>query len=357
MKDGDIMLNDKIATLRKAKNLSQEELAEILNTSRQAVSKWERGETYPDIDKLKDLAIFFNVSIDYLLDYDIDALSVKNFIARIEKCFKERTYDIDIDEIKLIVSKNNNNFALITKVCEYLYRVLVHRVDSDVSDLLIGYCKRAILIRPDNSDVSANDIHQVIIHAYEITKRLKEAKDYLKENNVYDAEDLLAEIEFELGNYSEANDIASVLYFKSFSYFINGNTVRLQLLLKENKIEEAYELCEFVLKYISMVIKNEELSSVLSIMFNFAEVTCMRYLKKDYQDKLEYLKANCPSIIDYSGDSSDINYYYSKRVDLHSFFNVKDELYFIITDILKDSVINKDALYIYNEVFGGSGNE
>ena len=59
------MLENKIAELRKEKNLSQEQLAEILNTSRQAVSKWERGEAYPDIDRLKELAIYFGA---YLFD-------------------------------------------------------------------------------------------------------------------------------------------------------------------------------------------------------------------------------------------------------------------------------------------------
>lgn len=56
------MLNYKIFELRKEKNISQEELAKILNTSRQAVSKWERGESYPDIDKLKDFAIFLCIN-------------------------------------------------------------------------------------------------------------------------------------------------------------------------------------------------------------------------------------------------------------------------------------------------------
>ena len=47
------MNETKIGQLRKAKGISQEQLAEILNTTRQAVSKWERGDCYPDIDRLK----------------------------------------------------------------------------------------------------------------------------------------------------------------------------------------------------------------------------------------------------------------------------------------------------------------
>ncbi|NQM47733.1 helix-turn-helix transcriptional regulator [Streptococcus suis] len=50
-----------------AKNLSQDDLAEKLYISRQAVSKWENGEATPDIDKLVQLAEIFGVSLDYLV--------------------------------------------------------------------------------------------------------------------------------------------------------------------------------------------------------------------------------------------------------------------------------------------------
>ena len=59
--------NEKLQNLRKSRGLTQEELAEILFVSRTAVSKWEQGRGYPSIDSLKEIARFFNVSIDSLL--------------------------------------------------------------------------------------------------------------------------------------------------------------------------------------------------------------------------------------------------------------------------------------------------
>ena len=58
---------EKLQALRKQKNLTQEELAEILFVSRTAVSKWESGRGYPNIDSLKAIAKFFGISIDNLL--------------------------------------------------------------------------------------------------------------------------------------------------------------------------------------------------------------------------------------------------------------------------------------------------
>ena len=62
--------NEKIQELRKQKGLTQEELAARLFVSRTAISKWESGRGYPNIDSLKAIAKFFDVTIDELLSGD-----------------------------------------------------------------------------------------------------------------------------------------------------------------------------------------------------------------------------------------------------------------------------------------------
>lgn len=59
--------NEKLQQLRKQKGLTQEELAQALYVSRTAISKWESGRGYPNIDSLKALAKFFHITIDELL--------------------------------------------------------------------------------------------------------------------------------------------------------------------------------------------------------------------------------------------------------------------------------------------------
>ena len=59
--------NEKLQELRKNKGLTQEELAEALYVSRTAISKWESGRGYPNIDSLKEISKFFSVTIDELL--------------------------------------------------------------------------------------------------------------------------------------------------------------------------------------------------------------------------------------------------------------------------------------------------
>ena len=63
------MLNENILTLRKLHKLSQEEVAEHIGVSRQAVAKWENGETTPDIINCKALAELYDVSLDDLVNF------------------------------------------------------------------------------------------------------------------------------------------------------------------------------------------------------------------------------------------------------------------------------------------------
>ena len=67
------MLGEKILKLRKEKGMSQEELASQITVSRQAISKWELGESVPDTENIIQLCKIFSISADYLLNDDIEA--------------------------------------------------------------------------------------------------------------------------------------------------------------------------------------------------------------------------------------------------------------------------------------------
>lgn len=71
-------LSEKLYNLRRKQGLSQEELAEKLNCSRQVISKWENGMTTPDAEMLQKYSELFGVSIDYLIKDDVeDSTSVQ----------------------------------------------------------------------------------------------------------------------------------------------------------------------------------------------------------------------------------------------------------------------------------------
>ena len=67
---------ENLRKIRKQRNITQEELAELLNVSRQAISKWEAGNGYPETEKLILISRELNISLDYLLN-DTSNLSEK----------------------------------------------------------------------------------------------------------------------------------------------------------------------------------------------------------------------------------------------------------------------------------------
>lgn len=64
-------IGKKITDLRKNNKLSQEDLAEKLGVTKQTISKWELGQTYPSINQAKELSKIFNISLDELVNNDI----------------------------------------------------------------------------------------------------------------------------------------------------------------------------------------------------------------------------------------------------------------------------------------------
>ncbi len=66
--------NEKIVKLRKLKGLTQDEFAAAVGVSRQAVYKWESGQSYPEVPKLLEMKLLFGISIDDLLDESFEVV-------------------------------------------------------------------------------------------------------------------------------------------------------------------------------------------------------------------------------------------------------------------------------------------
>ncbi len=90
MQDLKLIIAKNIASLRRERQMTQFELAEKLNYSDKAVSKWERGESVPDISVLKQIADLFAVTVDWLLEEE--HLKPKKSAEFIKNRFKNRSF-------------------------------------------------------------------------------------------------------------------------------------------------------------------------------------------------------------------------------------------------------------------------
>ncbi|MFA9464199.1 MAG: helix-turn-helix domain-containing protein [Velocimicrobium sp.] len=94
---------DKLLQLRKEKGYSQEQLANILHVSRQAVSKWEAGNAIPELEKLISLSDIYQITLDYLVRDDVDDMQ------KIQTNNNPDATDVmmQLDEIKQCIKKKD----------------------------------------------------------------------------------------------------------------------------------------------------------------------------------------------------------------------------------------------------------
>ena len=92
-------VNKKLVEFRKQYNITQEQLAEKLGVARQTISKWELGETSPDLEQAKKLSQIFNVSLDELTDNDLKSV----IVAKLNTTEKLMRLIINILKIILLV--------------------------------------------------------------------------------------------------------------------------------------------------------------------------------------------------------------------------------------------------------------
>lgn len=103
-------LSERLYNLRKEAGLSQEELAGLLNVSRQTISKWETGESNPDIDKIGPLCEIFNITADELIRG-----------IKIENNKEEKDIEEDNSELEEYMKKEKRREALIVSGSVFMY--------------------------------------------------------------------------------------------------------------------------------------------------------------------------------------------------------------------------------------------
>ncbi|MDT8336937.1 MAG: helix-turn-helix transcriptional regulator [Candidatus Izemoplasmatales bacterium] len=126
------MYYKKIHELRKANKLSQEELAQRLNVSRQTVSKWETGIVMPDINNLLKLSEIFNVSTDYILKEETKSFSYYPIDTKPER--KIETYKLVAITFLLLSTLTILTFTIISILKPLEYSIPFK--DRNYTDLL-----------------------------------------------------------------------------------------------------------------------------------------------------------------------------------------------------------------------------
>ena len=351
------MLGKKIYELRKELNISQEELAMAINISRQSVSKWELGDSYPEVNKLKDIASFFNVSIDYLLDYEVEKTSCKEFIGTLKEAINNKVFSITINEIKSYILRFNNNFHLYIYSANYLFALELEKNERNLLELIIDYCKKAISLFNYQSagDVLLSDIHSFVIKVYLVYKKYDLAMEYMKENKIFD-KGAIAECNYRLKKYKDSSNVISNIYVSAITDIISSAHLQIRILLKQKNVKEALELTNWILNLIDSIEKIDGTFSEEKILYMYMKVICEKVFKIKSDDTIKELNILINFGENDMSNSEGIKFYYGEQHAFYTDFKAYKER--LKEEILED----KDEYFelyseVFKEVFGGDIDE
>ena len=150
---------DKLQKIRKENNITQEQLADKLNVSRQAVSKWESGSAYPDTEKLIQISKLFKVSLDELIN---DNANVNKVVFKKKFNFME-TFDLIFETIRKVW---NMFFAMkfwekVKFILEMAFAALaIYLAAALINNIILGIIRRIFIFLP----VKAYNVIDYIIY-------------------------------------------------------------------------------------------------------------------------------------------------------------------------------------------------
>lgn len=175
-------LGNKILEYRKRNGLSQEQLADKINVTRQTISNWELGETQPNSEQLKMLSKEFSISIDELLDNDIKNISLSK--TNVQKHSKSKYLKIFLICIVIIIVGifilyiNKNNFKRKDKIID---KTIICNLYGEDHTFNIKYYEADGKIKELGKDLYFKDILELDKYD-DVNQILNIINDYVKKN-------------------------------------------------------------------------------------------------------------------------------------------------------------------------------
>ena len=142
---------------RKEKGITQDELANYMGVSKASVSKWETGQSYPDVTFLPQLAAYFHISIDELMDYkpQLPKEDIRRLYRSLSADFAAKPFDEVLMECNRIIRKYYSCFPLLLQMGMLLMNHLELAKDQSKVEALLAQSKSLFVrVREEGGDVS-----------------------------------------------------------------------------------------------------------------------------------------------------------------------------------------------------------
>ena len=244
-------LNESIRTLRRERGMTQEQLAEAMNVSAAAVSKWENGQSVPDIAVLTALADFYEVSLDALVGYTIHPCRREEAVERIRRLTRLKRYPEAIAEAREALRRYPNHFGVVYYAGRmYGFYGMEHR-EKEALRTAIGLMERAMALIGQNTDPAVRPetlwtnmgMYHTGLEEREQAIRCYEAGNIAGVNDI-----AIAASHAALGQYTEALPPLSHGLIAGVTRVFNAGTGTLRCLMALGETQEAEALSAWLLR-------------------------------------------------------------------------------------------------------------
>lgn len=213
----------RIRELRKAKNLSQEQLAEAMGVSTASVSKWETGQSLPELPTLVELADFFEISIDALVGHCLSAGKLNDLCTELDHQMEQKCFDAAQETAYKILQRYPNSAVAVRSVSEAYYRMFVCTGEKPAIEKSIELTKKRLVLEEDADGKKRFELLTELGNQYALLGDWEMSRKYYLQGNVGNQNaGALAELLHNEGRYEEAiTAISDILSHCIYSILIN----------------------------------------------------------------------------------------------------------------------------------------
>lgn len=250
----DINIGKKINLLRMEKGYTQEDLAQLCAVSSAAVSKWERNQTYPDINTLPVLARIFNITIDELLNFEeqIDIKKIDQLVNEMVTKFQNESFEEAFAFCKKIIHTYPNSEMLKLKVAGagmYITMALYTKENAEAdSNEFQAYAKTLCESLISCSDLTIRQSACIMLSTFASTdKEVQEALD-LFENipALSSTTSLKSSLYMQLQQYDKAAHLLQTQLYTDSSTMLLMLFSLADIALHENRCEDARSILSLI---------------------------------------------------------------------------------------------------------------
>jgi|LSQX01.3.fsa_nt_gb transcriptional regulator with XRE-family HTH domain len=212
----EINIAETLVRKRREKGITQEELAAHIGVTKASVSKWETGQSYPDITFLPLLAAYFNISIDELMNYtpQLTKEEIKKLYHQLSAAFAARPFDDVMGECRRIIKKYYSCFPLLLQMAILLTNHHMLAEDKKTQEAIlkeaVELCRR---IRTESEDLwLAREATSLEAVCYLILQQPQEVLNLLGESirPVSTDYEIVAQAYQLMGNVTKAKEVMQI---------------------------------------------------------------------------------------------------------------------------------------------------